>query len=205
MSAFIFLRQKWWTLSYCRTFIILIGTYKKPSTDTNVSVQNIKNINTTLQSDMQALSCKVFDLSECELLQRENRSAGCFQQVSVTLSTSQSHWYLNGRTSGGELNHTSNSSWSVVSFRDVLFHIIRITWWTSGFTNYPPLVPLSVTVMVLPVQTSSAGMAFLPFPHPWLQSFLPCPRKWPEHSKAGVTEEEQDEKPPTPPVLQPVL
>lgn len=64
------------------------------------------------------------------------------------------------------------------------------------------MVPLSVTVMVLPVQTSSAGMALLPFPCPWLASLLPHPRKRPERigAQAGVRDEDQDETPPTPPV-----
>lgn len=58
--------------------------------DVFVSVQNIKNINTTLEKDMQALSCNVFDLSESELLQRQNRSAnlsaGIIQYCSISFT-----------------------------------------------------------------------------------------------------------------------
>lgn len=108
-------------------FVLLQNIYNTDryiqETFRQIPMQNIKNINSTLQNDMQDLSCKVFALSESDLLQRQNRSA-----VGITLSTSQSHWYLNGRMSGGELNYISNSSWSVISSRNVLFHIIRITW-----------------------------------------------------------------------------
>lgn len=58
--------------------------------DVFVSVQNTKNINTTLEKDMQALSCNVFDLSESELLQRQNRSAslsaGIIQHCSISFT-----------------------------------------------------------------------------------------------------------------------
>lgn len=58
--------------------------------DIDVSVGHIKNINTTLQKDMQALSVNVFDHSEVELLQRQNKSAslsaGVHQHFSISIT-----------------------------------------------------------------------------------------------------------------------
>lgn len=55
--------------------------------DIDVSLWHIKNINTTLKNDMQALSVNVFDQSELELVQRQNKSASLSADVGQHFST----------------------------------------------------------------------------------------------------------------------
>lgn len=56
--------------------------------DIDVSVRHIKNINTTLEKDMQALSANDFDHSELELLQRLNKSSSLSTAVTQHFSIS---------------------------------------------------------------------------------------------------------------------